>query len=192
MLFAKPDKKTEHMASLVSRQRSNREGYNVRTGQVLQAFGLPESNGQESEKSTRKVPKHLLSQIKELINLRGPLPLGNLFGVYEEEFGYRLEFKTLGFTCLEDLFTSDPEACALFRLQSEPQGWMLCLKEKLCENYSSFKRGVLVPKAIQVLRLSKQWKHRMCTEYAQESLRNLLLARPQGVALSSLPLVFSQ
>ena len=98
MLVAKPDKKTEHMASLVSRQRNNREGYNVRTGQVLQAFGVPESNGQESEKSTRKVPKHLLSQIKELVNLRGALPLGNLFGVYEEEFGYRLEFKTLGFT----------------------------------------------------------------------------------------------
>jgi len=174
MLFAKPDKKTEHMASLVSRQRNNREGYNVRTGQVLQAFGVPESNGQESEKSTRKVPKHLLSQIKELVNLRGALPLGNLFGVYEEEFGYRLEFKTLGFTCLEDLFTSDPEACALFRLQSEPQGWMLCLKEKFCEDYISFKRGVLVPKAIQ------------------ESLRNLLVARPQGVALSSLPLIFSQ
>ena len=137
MLFAKPDKKTEHMASLVSRQRNNREGYNVRTGQVLQAFGVPESNGQESEKSTRKVPKHLLSQIKELVNLRGALPLGNLFGVYEEEFGYRLEFKTLGFTCLEDLFTSDPEACALFRLQSEPQGWMLCLKEKFCEVFQA-------------------------------------------------------
>ena len=192
MLVAKPDKKTEHMASLVSRQRNNREGYNVRTGQVLQAFGVPESNGQESEKSTRKVPKHLLSQIKELVNLRGALPLGNLFGVYEEEFGYRLEFKTLGFTCLEDLFTSDPEACALFRLQSEPHGWMLCLKEKFFEDYISFKRGVLVPKAIQVLRLFYKWKHRMCTEYAQESLRNLLVARPQGVALSSLPLIFSQ
>ena len=192
MLVAKPDKKTEHMASLVSRQRNNREGYNVRTGQVFQAFGVPERNGLESEKSTRKVPKHLLSQLKELVNLRGALPLGNLFGVYEEEFGYRLEFKTLGFTCLEDLFTSDPEACALFRLQSEPQGWMLCLKERLCEDYISFKRSVLVPKATQVLCLSYQWKHRMCTEYAQESLRNLLLARPQGVALSSLPLIFSQ
>ena len=190
MLVAKPDKKTEHMASLVARQRDNREGYNVRTGKILQAFGMAGSTGVEMEKSTRSVPKHLLSQLKELLEVRGALPLNKLPAEYEEEFGYKLEWQKLGFTCLEDLFTSDFEAVALFRLTPELLGWVANLKEDGCEDYSSFKRNVMVPKPVQVnLKLElKKLKYNLI----QESLRRLLLARPQGIALSALPFVFSQ
>jgi len=174
LLVGKPDKNTEHMASLVSRQLDNRSGYNVLTGKVLQAFGMAESSGVEVEKSLRRVSKHLLNQLKELLELRGALPLIKLHGEYEEEFGYKLEWRNLGFSCLEDLFTSDVEAVALFRLVPELHGWVVMLKEEGCEDYSSFRRNVLVPKSVQ------------------ESLRTLLLARPQGVALSALSLVFSQ
>ena len=139
------------MASLVARQRENREGYNVRTGKVLQAFGTAGSTGLDiMEKSPRNVPKHLLNQLKELLEERGALPLNKLPAEYEEEFGYKLEWQKLGFTCLEDLFTSDLEAVALFRLTPELLGWVAKLKEDGCEDYSSFKRNVMVPKPVQV------------------------------------------
>ena len=150
LLVGKPDKRTEHMASLVARQRDNREGYNVRTGKVLQAFGTAGSTGVELEKSPRSVPKHLLNQLKELLEVRGALPLKKLPAEYEEEFGYKLEWRKLGFTCLEDLFTSHIEAVALFRLTPEPLGWVVKLKEEECKDYSSFKRNVIVPKPLQV------------------------------------------
>ena len=150
MLVGKPDKNTEHMASLVSRQLDNRSGYNVLTGKVLQAFGVAESSGVEVEKSLRRVSKHLLNQLKELLELRGALPLSKLHGEYEEEFGYKLEWRNLGFSCLEDLFTSDVEAVALFRLVPELHGWVVMLKEEEREDYSSFRRNVLVPKSVQV------------------------------------------
>ena len=150
LLVGKPDKRTEHMASLVARQRENREGYNVRTGKVLQAFGMAENSGVEMVKSPRSVPKHLLNQLKELLEVRGALPLKKLPIEYEEEFGYKLEWQKLGFTCLEDLFTSDIEAVALFRLTPEQLGWVAKLKEEECEDYSSFKRSIMVPKPVQV------------------------------------------
>ena len=150
LLVGKPDKRTEHMASLVARQRDNREGYNVRTGKVLQAFGMAENSGVEMVKSPRSVPKHLLNQLKELLEVRGALPLKKLPIEYEEEFGYKLEWQKLGFTCLEDLFTSDIEAVALFRLTPEQLGWVVKLKEDGCEDYSSFKRSIMVPKPVQV------------------------------------------
>merc|ERR1719370_924435 len=107
----------------------------------LQAFlGRAGSTGVELEKSLRSVPKHLLNQLKELLEVRGALPLKNLPGEYEEEFGYKLEWRKLGFTCLEDLFTSDTEAVALFRLAPELPGWVVKLKEEGCEDYSSLKR----------------------------------------------------
>ena len=150
LLVGKPDQKTEHMASLVARQRDNREGYNVRTGKVIQEFGAAERSGVKMEKSQRGVPKHLLNQLKELLEERGALALNTIPDVYEEEFGYTLDWRNLGFTCMEDLFTSDTEVCALFRLTPEPLGWVVQLKEKECEDYSSFKRSVLVPKSVQV------------------------------------------
>ena len=86
LLVGKPDKNTEHMASLVSRQLDNRSGYNVLTGKVLQAFGVAESSGVEVDKSLRRVSKHLLNQLKELLEVRGALSLSRLHGEYEEEF----------------------------------------------------------------------------------------------------------
>ena len=150
LLVGKPDKKTEHMASLVARQRDNREGYNVLTGKVLQAFGLAECSAVEMEKSPRSIPKHLLNQLKELLEVRGALPLNKLPGEYEEEFGYKLEWHKLGFTCLEDLFTSDTEALVLFRLTPDVLGWVIKLEEERCEDYSSFRRNIMVPKPVQV------------------------------------------
>ena len=88
LLVGKPDQKTEHMASLVARQRDNREGYNVRTGKVIQEFGAAERSGVKMEKSQRGVPKHLLNQLKELLEERGALALNTIPDVYEEEFGY--------------------------------------------------------------------------------------------------------
>ena len=101
LLVGKPDQKTEHMASLVARQRDNREGYNVRTGKVIQEFGAAERSGVKMEKSQRGVPKHLLNQLKELLEERGALALNTIPDVYEEEFGYTLDWRNLGFTCME-------------------------------------------------------------------------------------------
>ena len=150
LLVGKPDKKPEHMASLVSRQMDNKSGYNVLTGKVLQDFGVAESSGVEVEKALRRVSKHLLNQLKELLEVRGALPLSKLHGEYEEEFGYKLEWRKLGFSCLEDLFTSDVEAVALLRLTPELGGWVVMLKEEGCEDYSSFRRNIIVPKPVQV------------------------------------------
>ena len=58
LLVGKPDKRTEHMASLVSRQLDNRSGYNVLTGKVLQDFGVAQNSA--GENSLRKISKHLL------------------------------------------------------------------------------------------------------------------------------------
>ena len=76
--------------------------------------------------------------------------MSRLHGEYEEEFGYKLEWRKLGFSCLEDLFTSDVEAVALFRLTPELGGWVVMLKEEGCEDYSSFRRNIIVPKPVQV------------------------------------------
>ena len=155
-LVGKPDENTQHMASLVARQLDNRSGYNVRTGKVLQALGMADSSGVEVEKSLRSVSKHLLNQLKELLEERGALPLSKLPGEYLEEFGYRLEWRKLGFSCLEDLFTSDVEAAALFRLTPELVGWVVELKEGGREDYSSFRRNIMVPKSVQVNLKQKQ------------------------------------
>ena len=62
LLDGKPNKNTEHMASLVSRQLDNRSGYNVLTGKVLQAFGVAESSGVEVDKSLRNIKSKISSQ----------------------------------------------------------------------------------------------------------------------------------
>ena len=205
LLVGKPDKKTEHMASLVSRQLDNRSGYNVLTGKVLQAFGVAENSARVVvEKPLRSVSKHLLNQLKELLEVRGALLLSKVSAVYEEEFGYKIEWRKLGFSCLEDLFTSDIEAAALFSLTPELLGWVVQFKEEGCDNYSSFRRNILVPKPVQVnfkqlkynSRFDKQCfreklSFKLCHPI-QESLRSLLLARPQGVPLSALPFISSQ
>ena len=119
------------------------------------------------------MPKHLFSQLLELVELEArPLALPRLLQLFQQEYGYPLEWHHLGFHCLEDLVSS-PAIANTLQLQLGREGWSLGLLPKEEEGYSSFCQAVRVP------------------EQVQARIATLLRFRPQGLQLSALPLVYS-
>ena len=108
LLLAVPDKATEHIAKMVANQRSNREGFNYRTGEVLKM--VSSDTIRKIEKSiqikARRVPEFIRKQVDQLMNLEmyeEGLELNEFREVYNQEFGYPLEFECYGFYSFEDL-----------------------------------------------------------------------------------------
>ena len=108
LLQAVPDKATEHIAKMVGNQRTNREGFNYRTGEVLHMVGRDTIRKIEKsvESNTRRVPEFMKKQVEQLMNLdmyEEGLELNEFRKVYNQEFGYPLEFECYGFYSFEDL-----------------------------------------------------------------------------------------
>ena len=169
LLVGRPDPSTQHMAQLVARQMDNTRGYNIDTGQVLRGLG---SDGLQAlvPRQGCNVPKHLLSQLRELVELEGrPLSLLRLPEVFLMEYGYPLEWDHLGFTCLEDLLSSSSMA-GILQLHHELGGWSVSLLQEELD-FSTWRHSVVLP------------------DRAQEQLKQALEERPRGLRLSALPMV---
>ena len=107
LLLAVPDKSTEHIAKMVGTQRSNREGFNRRTGDVLASVGRDAIRKIEKaiDVKNRVVPEFMKKQLVQLNVIDvfdGGLDLFELRQVYDQEYGYPLEFRCYGFYTLED------------------------------------------------------------------------------------------
>jgi len=107
LLIGVPDKKTEHIAKMVGNQRDNREGFNRRTGQMLSRVGMDVINKIEkvSGRKTREVPEFMKKQVEQLVEMEAfeeGLFLTEFSQVYEQEFGYPLDFRSYGFFSLQD------------------------------------------------------------------------------------------
>jgi hypothetical protein len=107
LLIGVPDKNTEHITKMVGNQRDNREGFNRRTGQMLARFGAEVIHKIEkvSGRKSRMVPEFLKKKVEHLIELdmfEAGLFLSEFQQVYEQEFGYPLDFRSYGFFSLED------------------------------------------------------------------------------------------
>ena len=120
------------------------------------------------------MPKHLVSQLMELVELEArPLALPRLLQLFQQEYSYPLEWQHLGFHCLEDMVSS-PAVARSLQLQLGREGWSLALLQEEGEDYSSFCQAVRVPGQVQA------------------RIAALLRFRPQGLQLSSLPLVYNE
>jgi len=107
LLLAVPDKATEHIAKMVGNQRTNREGFNYRTGEVLASVSRDVIRKIEKtvEGKTREVPEFMKKQVGQLVQLdmfEDGLELQEFREVYDQEFGYPLEYQCYGFYSLED------------------------------------------------------------------------------------------
>ena len=175
LLLGLPDPSTLHMARMVANQREGREGYNYRTTQLLKGLDM-EDVEELATPTSRQVPAHLISQLRELVEVEGHLLLATLPDRFHGEFGYPLEWRHLGFTCLEDLLTSTTLA-TVFTITMEDAGWMVGLVQEVeeqLEDFSTFQGQVKVPGEVE------------------ERLVTILGQHTSGLALSRLPLVYSE
>ena len=71
LLCGVPDETTRHIADMVSNQRTNREGFNFKTGEVLDAAGSGAIKKIErsSEEKPKKIHALLKKQISQLIQI---------------------------------------------------------------------------------------------------------------------------
>merc|ERR1719318_2280162 len=107
LLLAVPDKTTEHIAKMVGNQRANRDGFNYRTGEVLATVGRDVLRRIEkvADRSNRVVPDFMKKQVEQLIEMdvmADGLDLNEFREIYDQEFGYPLEFRCYGFYSQED------------------------------------------------------------------------------------------
>ena len=107
LLHGVPDKKTEHIAKMVGNQRANREGFNYRTGEVLASVGREDKKKIEKavNRKSRSVPVFMKKQVEQLIEVyafEDGMDLLQFSEVYDQEFGYPLEFQCYGYYTLED------------------------------------------------------------------------------------------
>jgi len=108
LLLAVPDQATEHIAKMVGNQRTNREGFNYRTGEVLASVSRDVIRKIEKiveEGKSRDVPEFMKKQVGQLVELdmfEDGLDLHDFKEVYDQEFGYPLEYQCYGFYSLED------------------------------------------------------------------------------------------
>jgi len=109
LLVAVPDEACEHIAKMVGNQRFNRDGFNYRNGEVLSSVGRDVLKKIEKlvDKSNRTVPDFMKKQIQQLLDLdvvEGGEGIGidEFREIYDEEFGYALEFHSYGFHSMED------------------------------------------------------------------------------------------
>jgi len=107
LLLGVPDKETEHIAKMVGSQREGQGGFNRRTEEVIARLGgdIVKKIDKMAGRRTRVVPEFVRKQLEQLLSLdmfEDGIFFSNLFHIYEEEFGYSLEFKSDGFYNLED------------------------------------------------------------------------------------------
>ena len=107
LLLAVPDKTTEHIAKMIGNQRANRDGFNYRTGEVLASVGRDVLRKIEkvANRSNRVVPDFMKKQVEQLIEMdaiEGGVDLNEFREIYDQEFGYPLEFRCYGFYSQED------------------------------------------------------------------------------------------
>jgi len=109
LLVAVPDKASEHIAKMVGNQRFNRDGFNYRNGEVLSSIGRDQLKKIEKlvDKSNRTVPDFMKKQIQQLLDLDvveggEGIDMDEFREIYDQEFGYPLEFHSYGFHSVED------------------------------------------------------------------------------------------
>eukprot|EP00092_Neocalanus_flemingeri_P040548 GFUD01044154.1.p1 GENE.GFUD01044154.1~~GFUD01044154.1.p1 ORF type:complete len:856 (+),score=209.24 GFUD01044154.1:57-2570(+) len=171
LLLAMPDEKTEHISKMVGNQRSNREGFNYRTGEVLANVGRNTLRKIEkaAEAKNRKVPEFMKKQVEQLNAIgvfEGGLDLLEFQEVYDQEFGYPLDFRCYGFYSLEDFVFHGLQGVVeleveSFRWKIVPRGNIRCaeapeVKEIPISVKSNFKKlldenqfGVSVPTLVR-------------------------------------------
>jgi len=111
LLLGVPDETTKHIADMVSNQRTNREGFNYRTGEVLDAAGsgAVKKIERSSEEKPKKIHALLKKQITQLIQIdvfESGISIDDFLGIYEQEFGYPLDFESYGYIKAEDFIHS--------------------------------------------------------------------------------------
>jgi len=109
LLFAVPDEKTMHVASLVGNQRDNAEGFNRKTANFVARLDaktrMKISAITADAVKDRKVSDFVQSQIRDLLRMDSYLngiQLSHLAAVYDREFGYKIDWEEFGFSNVED------------------------------------------------------------------------------------------
>jgi len=172
LLIGVPDKKTEHIAKMVGNQRDNSEGFNRRTGQMLSRVSSDVIHKIEkvSGRKTREVPEFMKKQIEQLAEMEffeDGLFLTDFQQVYEQEFGYPLDYKSYGFYSLQDFCYNGLEGSARVNLTAD--GWW-----KLFPNERAQQHGSRVNYQVTDI-----------PEVIKNNVKTLILQNPFGLTCSS-------